>query len=221
VVFKNMLYAGTGSTDDSAQIWRSSSGKSGTWRQVAPDGPGWTGNVTGFAVYKNRLYAAVESSIGAPPQVWRSANGSDWTTVVADGFGYENSESSGGFAQFGGYLYLGTRNDETGAQLWRTSNGTNWAQVVGDGFGDLNNNKIESLFTHDDLLYAATQNPSLGLQLWRSPDGVNWIQMTANGFGDSGNSSTLWNSATTEYQGHLVIGTWNGNEGGEVWISNP
>jgi hypothetical protein len=223
IAFKGMLYAGTGSVNGSAQIWRSRTGNSGTWKQVAPDGAGRAGNVTGFEVYKGAIYAAIEPAdgFGGPIQVWRSVDGSHWVTVTADGFGDERNESTGGFAQFGGYLYLGTRNEATGAQLWRTRDGTQWEMVVGDGFGDLNNIKIESLFVYDNLLHAATFNPPMGLQLWRSADGTNWEQVTANGFGDSFNVSTLWNSATVKYQGQILIGTWNDVEGGELWNFTP
>ena len=223
VIYKGMLYAGTGSVSGSAQIWRSSTGDSGSWTQVAPDEPGLVGNVTGFADYKGVLYTALEPASGAgePMQVWRSTNGSDWTTITDFGFGESSNESTGGFAQFGGYLYLGTRNEATGAQLWRTLDGLNWEQVVGNGFGDLNNIKIESLLVYDDLLYAATYNSAMGLQLWRSADGLDWEQVTANGFGDSSNFSTLWNSAVTEFQGEMLIGTWNNAEGGELWMYTP
>jgi hypothetical protein len=221
-VFKGQLYAGTGTLNGSAQIWRSISGSSNTWTQVAPDGPGLSGNVTGFAVYKGVLYAAVESSSGIEPaQVWRSTNGSDWTTVTADGFGDPNNISTGGFAQFGGYLYVGTRNEATGGQLWRTIDGLHWDMVIGDGFGEVNNIKVEALLVHDDLLYAVTFNPQTGLQIWRSEDALNWEQIISNGFGDSNNFSTLWNNAFTEFQGHIVIGTWNNVDGGELWMSTP
>ena len=220
-VFKGLLYAGTGTNDGSAQIWRSARGNNTSWSNVAPDGPGLAGNVTGFAVYKGVLYAAVESSSGVDPaQVWRSTNGSDWTTVTADGFGDPGNISTGGFAQFEGYLYLGTRNEATGGQLWRTRDGLHWEMVVGDGFGDPSNIKIESLLAHDDLLYAVTFNWQ-GLQIWRSEDAIHWEQIISNGFGDGNNFSTLWNNAITEFQGQIVIGTWNDAEGGELWMSTP
>ncbi len=223
VAFKGMLYAGTGTIDSSAQIWRSHSGKPTSWERVAPDTSGLAGNVTGFAVYKNALYAAIEPAggISGTIQVWRSMNGSDWAVVTDDGFGDPFNGSTGGFAQFGGYLYLGTRNEMTGAQLWRSSDGMHWEQAVGDGFGELNNIKIESLFIYDDQLHAATLNEAMGLQLWRSADGADWEQLTANGFGDSANTATLWNSATLQYQGNLLIGTWNDAEGGELWRFTP
>jgi hypothetical protein len=223
VEFKGMLYAGTGTLSGGAQIWRSHSGNPNSWEQVAPDGAGLAGNVTGFAVYRNALYAAIEPAggFGGTIQVWRSVNGSDWTIVTEDGFGDLSNASTGGFAQFGDYLYLGTRNEVSGAQLWRSLDGIHWEQVIGDGFGDLNNIKIESLFIYDELLYAATLNQAMGLQLWRSADGEGWEQVTANGFGDSNNRATLWNSATLLYQGHILIGTWNDIEGGELWRFTP
>ena len=223
VVFKGMLYAGTGTINSGAQVWRSSSGNPNSWEQVAPDGSALAGNVTGFGIYKKALYAAVEpaGALGGPIQVWRSLNGSDWTVVTEDGFGDLSNTSTGGFAQFGGYLYLGTRNEVSGAQLWRSRDGIHWEQTMGDGFGDLNNVKIESLFLYDDLLYATTFNPYLGLQVWRSADGLVWEQVVANGFGDGNNDATLWNSATLLYQGRILIGTWNDVEGGELWRFTP
>jgi hypothetical protein len=220
-IFKGMLYAGTGTTSVGAQIWRSKNGNSGTWTQVGIDGPVLFGNVTGFAVYKNVLYAAIEPAggLGAPIQVWRSANGSDWVPVSLDGFGDELNESTGGFAQFRGHLYLGIRNDATGGQIWRTKDGWNWEQVVGDGFGNINNVKVESLLLHDGLLYAATFGELSGLEIWRSADGVSWEQISANGIGDSNNFATLWNNATVEYRGQIFIGTWNVATGGELWMS--
>lgn len=223
VVFKDRLYAGTGSLTRSAEIWRSDTGNSGSWKQVASNRSAFPSNVTGFSVFKGSLYAAIEPSSGggASIQVWQSMNGSDWTTVVPDGFGDAGNISVGGFAQVRGYLYLGTRNEETGAQLWRTLDGVHWEQVVGNGFGDRNNVKIESLLVSNDILYAATFNSFLGLQVWRSADGMTWEQIAANGFGDSSNYATLWNNATVEYQGKLVMGTWNTVEGGEIWRYTP
>lgn len=222
-VFKGMLYAGTGTTSVGAQIWRSKNGNSDSWSQVGPDGPVLSGNVTGFAVYNDVLYAAIEPAggLGAPVQVWRSTNGSDWVPVTLDGFGDEFNVSAGGFSQFRGYLYLGIRNDTTGGQIWRTKDGLNWELVVGDGFGDIDNVKVESLLLHEGLLYAATFNGPTGLQIWRSSDGTSWEPVSTNGFGDSSNFATLWNNATVEYKGQILIGTWNRATGGELWMSTP
>ena len=223
ISFNGMLYAGTGTTGTSAQIWRSQNGKSGSWAQVGPDGPGLAGNVTGFAVYNDVLYAAIEPADGqpVPAQVWRSSDGSDWTVVTADGFGDESNISTGGFGQFGGYLYLGVRNDATGGQIWRTADGTWWEPVLTDGFGNVNNIKIESLWVYQGILHAATFTQQTGVEIWRSADGINWTPFSANGFGNSNNFSTLWNNATAEYQGKVFLGTWNDIDGGELWMYTP
>jgi hypothetical protein len=166
------------------------------------------------------LYAAIEPAggFGGTIQVWRSANGSDWTAVTLDGFGDESNASTGGFAQFRGYLYLGTRNETTGGQIWRTQDGLNWELVVSDGFGDTSNIKVESLLVHEGYLYAATFN-WLGLQIWRSAEGTSWEQVVADGFGDSNNNATLWNNATAVYKANILIGTWSTATGGELWMS--
>lgn len=220
-IFKGMLYAGTGTTSVGAQIWRSKNGDSGSWTQVGINGPVLIGNVTGFAVYKDVLYSAIEPAGGtsAPIQVWRSTNGSDWMPITLDGFGDEFSQTTGGFAQFRGYLYLGIRNDTTGGQIWRTKDGAQWELVVSDGFGDANNVKVESLLLHEGFLYAATFNLLSGVQIWRSTDGMSWEPVSTNGFGDSNNFATLWNNATAVDKGHILMGTWNFATGGELWMS--
>ncbi len=220
-VFNNILYAGTGNSDSGAQIWRSSSGDSGDWTRVAPDEPGTADNVnvTDLVVFKGALYAAVEADeeTSAAAQVWRSTNGSGWDTVIADGFGESHNISTGGFAEFGGYLYLGVRNDTSGAQLWRSADGTTWEQVVGDGFGNAANFKVEMLTVFANQLFAEVNNGETGLQIMRSSDGTQWEQVNIDGFGDSNNAAILWNNSTAKYKGYLYLGTWNPANGGEVW----
>jgi sugar lactone lactonase YvrE len=220
-VFNNLLYAGTGNSDSGAQIWRSASGDGGDWTRVAPDETGTSDNsqVTGLKAFKGALYAAVEADeeTNAAAQVWRSTNGSGWDTVIADGFGDSDNISTGGFAEFGGYLYLGVRNYVSGAQLWRSADGTNWKQVVGNGFGDAANYKVEMLTVIANQLYAEVNNDETGLQILRSSDGMNWEQVNIDGFGDSNNAAILWNNSTAKYQGYLYLGTWNPANGGEVW----
>ena len=216
-----MLYAGTGNTDSGAQIWRSGSGAPGNWTQVAPDETGTENiyQVTGLAVFKGSLYAASETMLEnpSPAQLWRSTNGSNWVTVIADGFGDASNTQTLRFAEFDGYLYLGTLNSVSGAQLWRTPDGTTWEQVISDGFGDLNNLKVDMLSVFAGKLYAGVANGEAGLEMWRSNDGVNWEQVNPDGFGDSNNVATMWNNAAEKAQGFLYLGTWNSANGGEIW----
>ena len=214
-VYKGVLYAGATNLISGAQIWRSFSGDSNTWTQVAPGLPGSAAaTVTGFAVFDSALYAAVESD--APAQIWLSYGG-DWTTVMSDGFGNSSTTSTGGMAEFLGYLYVGAGNTVDGAQLWRTNDGASWGQAINPGFGDPNNQKVEMVFVFQNHLYISVKNAQTGIELWRSTDGTLWEQANQDGFGDSNNSGSNWSNATANFLCHLYVGTSNVVDGGELW----
>ncbi|HLE52050.1 MAG TPA: hypothetical protein VI755_08300, partial [Anaerolineales bacterium] len=214
-VYGGFIYAGATNLISGAQIWRSFSGDSNTWTKVAPGVPGMAATrITGFAVFNGALYAALESAGFA--QIWRSY-GSDWTTVVNNGFGNSYTTSTGGMAEFAGYLYVGTGNTLEGAQLWRTNDGASWEQAISPGFGDPNNQKVEMVFVFQNQLYVSVKNAQTGMELWRSADGVIWEQINQDGFGDSHNSGSNWNNATTDYLSQLYVGTSNVMDGGELW----
>ncbi|OGO68973.1 MAG: hypothetical protein A2Z49_06300 [Chloroflexi bacterium RBG_19FT_COMBO_56_12] len=214
-VYGSFIYAGASNLISGAQIWRSFSGDSNTWTKVAPTVPGANADrVTGFAVFSGALYAAVESQ--GPAQIWRSYGG-DWTTVVNNGFGNSFTTSTGGMAEFAGYLYVGAGNTLEGAQLWRTNNGANWELAINPGFGDPNNEKAESVFVFQNQLYVSVKNAQTGMELWRSADGVIWEQINQDGFGDSHNSGSNWSNATADFLDQPYVGTANILDGGELW----
>jgi uncharacterized repeat protein (TIGR01451 family) len=213
--YNGLLYAGATNLITGAQIWRSYTGDSNTWTQVAPAVPGTApASVTGFALFDGALYAAVASD--APAQIWRSYGGA-WTTVVSDGFGLSDTTSTGGMAEFAGYLYAGAGNMVSGAQLWRTNDGENWEQAISPGFGDPNNQKVEMVFVFQNHLYVSVKNTGTGIELWRSTDGSLWERANQDGFGDSNNSGSNGSHATTDFLGHLYVGTSNVIDGGELW----
>ncbi len=187
--FKGMLYAAALNDAAGAEIWRSATGNEGDWQPVVTGGFGGGPAyhvITSLTVFQGQLYAAVEASPGTGAQVWRSANGTDWTQVSEDGFGDADNYQTGGAAVFRGQLYVTTLNDVTGGQLWRSTNGTQWQQVVGDGFGDEGNRKIELLVVYNGALYAVANNPQAGVEIRRSTDGVSWTQVNVDGFGEGG-----------------------------------
>jgi hypothetical protein len=216
--YNGMLYAGVTNQVSGAKIYRSSTGDNaiGSWNpQVVPVVPGTeTAGVTGLAVFGNALYAAVESD--APVQIWRF-DGSSWTAVVSNGFSDSPATSTGGMAEFAGYLYVGAGNAVQGAQLWRTNNGTNWTQATTPGSGDTNNQKVEMVFVFQNHLYVSVKNAVTGMELWCSTDGMLWEQANQDGFGDSNNSGSNRGNAAADFSGHLYVGTVNLVNGGELW----
>jgi len=213
--YKGMIYAGATNLISGAQIWRSPFGDSNTWTKVGPATPGTAAaSITAFAMFDGALYAAVESD--APAQIWRSSGG-DWTTVVSDGFGDSQTTSTGGLAEFAGYLYVGAGNATDGALLWRTNDGANWEQAIDPGFGDPNNQRVEMVFVFQNRLYVSVKNVQTGMQLWCSTDGSFWERANQDGFGDSNNASSNRSNAKADFLGDLYVGTSNVTDGGELW----
>jgi len=225
--YNGLLYAGATNLISGAQIWRSYTGDSNTWTQVAPAAPGTdAASVTGLAVFNvdGGLYAAVEFESGKPAQIWRSYGGNgglDWTAVITDGFGHSSTTSTGGMAEFAGYLYVGAGNSVSGAQLWRTADGATWEQVNNPDFSNANNQKVEMVFVFQNQLYVSVKNGQTGIELWRSTDGALWEQANQDGFGDGHNTGSNWSNATAVFLGQLYVGTSNVMDGGELWRMQP
>ena len=218
VEYNSYLYAGVTNEVSGAQIWRSFSGDSNSWSQVAPEVAGSApAGVTAMASFSNTLFAAVEFEADAPLQIWASATGSNWTTIISDGFGDADNTMTGGMAVFSDTLYLGVGNLTSGAHLWRTNNGTSWEQAITPAFVDANNQKIEMVFVFQNHLYVSTRNSASGIEIWRSADGSVWEQANLDGFSDIDNTGSNGSNATAEFLGQLYLGTGNVLDGGELW----
>ena len=217
--YNGQIYIGATKQDSEAQIWRSSigDGNLANWTKVATSTN--PASVTGFAVFNGGLYAAIQSEVDAPVQIWRSYGGNgglDWTAVITNEFG-STTTLAGGLAEFGGYLYAGAGNTVDGAQLWRTNDGATWTQAITPGFGDPSNQTVEMVFVFQNQLYVSVNNTATGIEIWRTADGSLWEQANLDGFGDSNNSGTNRSNATAEFKGHLYVGTANAVTGGELW----
>ncbi len=147
-----------------------------------------------------------------------------------DGLGWKNF-SVAGMHVFQDRLYVGTWNNDSGAQLWRTREGVthpllleDWERVDENSFYGF---AVTSLITFEDDLYAGvfTQgfpviNPSCGV--WRSADGVTWSRVSLVGFLDPFNSDA---TTMATHAGALYVGTENGyfydtlrvGTGTEIW----
>lgn len=242
-IFNDQLYVAAHTnthadwTSDGVQIWRSASGAAGSWERVVNEGMGDTlaNGITSLIVFKDALYAVVETDWNHPTRLWRTFDGANWTVVFNDGFGDPFNYSSGGAAVFQDYLYVGTVSQDINtvnwgdpaanpspSQIWRSKDGLTWEVVVKDGFGDWTNYKLESLYVFEGQLYAGTWSVEwvnfnwAGAQIYRSPDGVNWTLINTHGFGDPHNWATHLSVDVTAYQGSLYYGTLN-PQGGQIW----
>jgi hypothetical protein len=235
-VFNGQLYAATWSytSTHGAEIWRSSTGDSGSWTQVVSNGLGDAANraVLTMEEFNGALYAGTRSYIGGTytgAEVWRTADGLTWTAVITNGFGYTGTYDVSALEVFGGYLYAGTgRYDLSaqsypGGQIWRCSQASgcdepgDWEVVIADGFGHPDNIDITSLLVFGSHLYALAYNFQTGMEVWRTADGITWEQAGFAGFGDSNNYGPYWDNSATVFNNRLFIGTYNPANGGEVW----
>ena len=214
------LYAGTANFNRGCQIWKSADGT--TWTRVGTQGFGnfinaiasWMMNYNGF------LFVGTRNNVSGV-EMWRTSGAggppyTDWTQVNVDGFGDADNNHASSMAVFNAYLYVGTENQNQGAQVWRTQGAdgppfTDWAQVNVDGFGSPNNVGAMSMVVSNGKLYAGTWNSTGTGQLWRTTNGINWSQVPINGF--TGNEII----ATMIVGSPFYLGTGN-PAGGEVWM---
>ena len=218
-VFNGQFYAGTANWDKGGTIWRSNDGIN--WTNVNEPGFGDTyGNTNPVIVdmfeFRGNLYATTGWG-GAPGQMWRSSNGTDWSQVVADGFGDPANGAITVLEIFKDNLYAATHTPQSnGIEIWRSATGNNldWTPVVVNGYGDANNVDCTGLIDFDGYLYAAVENNQDGLEVWRSLDGIAWDQVNVNGFGDAKNNHT---SNWSVLNGYLYLATRNYSTGGQVW----
>ena len=220
VVYGGKLYVATGNIVTGIEIWRSSTGNSGSWLQVNADGFGhgatWE-NVT-LDVFGGHLYVGV-SRQGGRAELWRSANGATWTSpVFTDGLGYPNNSDVAAMAEFHGSFYIGMRNTTTGGQLWRSSNGVDFSPVFTDGLGKKVNRATYGLLLSEDTLYLMFNNLN-GAEVWRSANGATWQPVMQGGWGKGGVNAwaDYFDKAAAVFRGSLFVGTENGTDGGEIW----
>jgi hypothetical protein len=113
-------------------------------------------------------------------------DGSLWVQASPPGFGSDDNMSVVAMAEYSGYLYAMTRNQQEGTEVWRTS-GTGWEQVLFPG-GETNgvygnaqiNNVWARMIVFQNKLYFGLSSGlqgnflgSTGAEIWRY-DGSTW-----------------------------------------------
>ena len=186
------------------------------WDQANLDGFGDSGNTQSFsmAVYNNALYVGTENNSGC--EVWRydGPDRSDWTQINSNGFGSSANAIAVSMAEYKSNLYVGVINVLYGAEVWEYD-GAVWTQVASGGFGRGSNLQWPFVMeVFDDKLWVGTGDWLANhAELWVY-DGSTWSQMNITGFGDSRND---YIRSLAVYKGSLYAGTYNEDDGGELW----
>lgn len=150
--------------------------------------------------------------------VFRSTNGTSWTSAASGGFGSTDNISVPTLFVADGFLYAGTRNPTAGAEIWRApipASSSGWSKVH-DFSVDDNITTIASIYSWNGMLYTGTDDDSVGGHLYESLDGVTWSKNS--GVGDGlGNSDNAVITSLLAYDGYLYLTTRNPISGGELW----
>lgn len=181
-------------------VWRSRDGSA--WEQVGPHGFGdpLNSDATTLAVHRGQLYAGTENGyfhdlfrLGTGTEIWRmgaphvAGEPPQWEQVNGDGFGDRVgnvfNRNTTLLVSYGGALYAGTENVQSGAELWRLDDG-GWRRVLlphGPSPGTLAFTYHSAAVFRGDL-YLCTHNPFTGAEIWRT-DGAGWAKVHAGGLG--------------------------------------
>ena len=200
------------------------------WRQVNINGFGDPANkINSLGAFGGYLYAATYTFRDHGAQLWRTADGLNWTAVMTNGFGVYYNVGIDHLVEFNGKLYAGVRNStpnppytDTGGEIWRSSDGTTWEPVVQGGFGDRYNGEVMHMAVFNNQIYAGTWSytSTHGAEIWRSSTGNSndWQQVVSNGFGDASNAAIM---DMVEFNGALYAGTRFGaaGNGADLWRS--
>ena len=231
IEFDSQLYASTRSLSNrhGGEIWRSDTGDAGDWERVVADGLGDSNNqsVSALVVFNKALFVGT-SNPATGPQVWRSANGVDWTPVSLDGFGAGNQAGHGvtAVAVYADQLYVatdGVPDSPYGVEVWRCQvcEGDDWTRVVENGFGNAEMSGTAALVVHKEQLYLVAGNNASGLEMWRTTNGVEWEAVSEGGIDNPNNVGVFSGNSVVSMKGRLLVGTWNEVEGGQLWVYLP
>ncbi|MBT4114182.1 hypothetical protein HOD83_02005 [Candidatus Woesearchaeota archaeon] len=226
-VFKNQLYAATGSDGGLGKIYRRETNMS--WTEVYDCG---CDDVRALSVYNNQLYAGTSSA----GDIFRSSNGTTWTVVpnsindvesmlTYDNYLYVGADGgklwrSGDGLSFGGNWILNTRddavtalgifngdlfvgtNESNDASIWRYTGSDPepfWSKAYTAG-GLSNNNSVTDFAVYDDKLYATLLSGSGGGAILNSSnDGLDWTEVNPDVDGEGFTTIINFSRCTRNY----------------------
>lgn len=132
----------TGDISEGAEVWRYKPGNkvnSGKWEQELSGGFSRLSNygIRAMAVYKNQLYAGT-FNLAEGTELWRRTMDTEsrpgqWEVLATGGFGDAQNDSARAMIEFNGKLYIGTKNNDTGARLFKFDADTQAVSLVAGG----------------------------------------------------------------------------------------
>ncbi len=145
--------------------------------------------------FNGKLYAGVAASDGA--QIWAKGAGG-WSRETTGGFGDSDNAAIVRMQEYGGYLYAGTANIETGCNVYRTNGDGTWAPATtlgasppGQGFGSKYNLAVTAMEVFNGELYVGLTNyildqlpfvlKSEGTFIWKF-NGSDWVRVDNDAF---------------------------------------
>jgi hypothetical protein len=186
------------------------------WPLIAPLGlaanQSW--EVTDILDYNGQLHASTMPWT-VSTEVWRQApDGGRWSPAAPPGFGFSRNNAVYCLGVYGGDLYAGATDiNSGGCGVWRW-NGKNWAQVNMPGFG-IGAVQPLCMTVYDDSLFVGVFTYGEA-SVWRF-DGGTWQQANVNGFGKGENGVSCF----AVFNGRLFAGSSDGEvfrwEGGTAW----
>lgn len=237
-VFGDYLYVSTanrGISQWGINLYRSSSGNSGSWENVLAEmGAGFGNpnnvNLKDMQVFQGYLCGGTQNWVEGA-QVWCSQDGLHWVQKNISGFGENepNPANTGVWSSivFREALYMGVRNsgnspsdpsDDKG-KLFRTfqiEDETRWEEV----FSDLamSDNRVDLLGELDGYLYLATSS-SQGILVYRSPSGDagSWQLVSPPGINGNPKNIRVPVDGAVVYDGRLYLAVSNLADGLQLW----
>lgn len=141
--------------------------------------------------------------------------------LIRDGFGDAANAGLVYLECHRGALYAGTWNVVRGCGVYGSPDGVAWSPVSPTGFDDPGNLSVVRMRSWREHLYVGLWNPSRGGALWRAADPsrtADWDCVLEGGFG--GNPRHQAVGAIRGFRGRLYIGSFNPDEGPEIWRSD-
>ncbi|MBI4930727.1 MAG: T9SS type A sorting domain-containing protein [Bacteroidetes bacterium] len=237
-VFKGQLYAATAQKAvGTAQLWRSTTGNTGSWTQVTnfiPALPSAVKNIPSFG--KTNLGGGIMwLGTGSPntgTRIYRSTDGSNWTAISKKGFGnpglitpspnmvvFQGTSDTIPYLYAGGGSHGGSTNAEVFRIPYNSTDSADWVKLIDFDTVATTASDIVDLISYwcvwNNKIYFSGNGSG---QIWESSDGINFTQNLLGGTGYGfGVPSNIVIACLQVFNDTLFAATTNKILGGQMY----